>query len=48
MSFILDKLERDIKQNVHNLKQAGLGDLELVKKLNDLKKDVKALRKIWS
>ena len=48
MSFILDKLERDIKQNIYNLKKAGFNNnADIIKKLKDLKKDAEALRKIW-
>jgi|TARA_R100000084_G_C4529746_1_gene90606 uncharacterized membrane-anchored protein len=46
MNWILEKLEEDINQNVYNLKKQGLGKLALIKKLNEVKKDVKALQRL--
>jgi len=46
MKWILDKLEEDIDQNVYNLKKQGLGELALIKKLNEVKEDVKALQRL--
>ena len=46
MDWILEKLENDIKQNVYNLKKQGLGELALIKKLNEVEEDVKALQRL--
>jgi hypothetical protein len=47
MIWILDKLERDIKQNIYNLKKAGFKDnADIIKKLKDLKKDAEALQRL--
>ncbi len=46
MKWILEKLEEDINQNIYNLKKQGLGELALIKKLNEVKEDVKALQRL--
>jgi len=43
---MLEKLEEDINQNIYNLKKQGLGELALIKKLNEVKEDVKALQRL--
>jgi hypothetical protein len=46
MKWILDKLEEDIDQNIYNLKKHGLGSMAFIKKLKEVKKDVKALQEL--
>jgi|13_taG_2_1085334.scaffolds.fasta_scaffold06408_4 uncharacterized membrane-anchored protein len=46
MKWMLEKLEEDINQNIYNLKKQGLGELALIKKLNEVKEDVKALQRL--
>jgi len=46
MFWVLDKLERDIKQNIYNLKKAGFKDnAYMIKQLKELKKEVESYTK---
>lgn len=44
--WMLDKLEDDIKQNIYNLKKAGLDESILIEKLKEIHKHTKAFKKL--
>jgi|TARA_R100000742_G_C4160706_1_gene2427 hypothetical protein len=45
-NVFLEKLVEDIKQNVYSLNKVGLGDLGLIKKLEQIKLEAKHIIKL--
>jgi len=46
MIWVLEKIEKDINQNIYNLKKAGFKDNSyIIKRLKDLKKEVESYTK---